>query len=195
MMHVFKLLALIFILSLPLACTTPAQLAQGEDDGGGKGQDLDALFARLKATPSDEEAQIIEVAIFHQWSESGSPQVDALILQGAEAVNDGDYDLALAVFDRVVQLNPNFAEGWNMRATVHFLREDYGAAIADIQRVLILEPRHFGALAGLGRIFLELDEERAALSAFEAALAINPHLESAREQVEQLRESLAGVPT
>ncbi|CAA7611323.1 putative TPR repeat-containing protein [Magnetospirillum sp. UT-4] len=155
---------------------------------------LDTLFQRLRTTPSGEEARMIEITIRHVWAQSGSRPVDAMTTSAVEAIHAGDTAAALATLDRVVAMAPGWAEGWNLRATVHYLRDEYGEALIDIERVLALEPRHFGALAGLGRIFLELEDKQAALKAFEAALALNPHLDDVREESNDLREELAGVP-
>jgi|AGTN01.1.fsa_nt_gi Tetratricopeptide repeat. len=154
---------------------------------------LDALFMRLQTTSNNEEAQMIEVTIRHVWAQSGRASVDGMMMAAVAAMRSGDYDEALAALDHVVKTAPDFAEGWNLRATVHYLREEYALAVADIERVLALEPRHFGALAGLGRIFLELENKKAALRAFEAALRLNPHLDELREETNDLREQLAGI--
>ncbi|MBC7953069.1 MAG: tetratricopeptide repeat protein [Rhodospirillaceae bacterium] len=161
---------------------------------GDRSASLDALFNRLQTTDSDEEAQIIEVTIRHVWAQSGRHGVDAMMGRAVEALHAGNYEQALDALNRVVITAPDFAEGWNLRATVHYLREEYPAAVGDIERVLALEPRHFGALAGLGRIFLELEDKKAALKAFEAALALNPHLADIRHESDDLREQLAGIP-
>jgi tetratricopeptide (TPR) repeat protein len=155
---------------------------------------VDDMLTRLRSTHNEEEAQMLEVTIRHAWASSGRSAVDNLMTQAVEAVHAGEYDTARACVDRVVSVAPDFAEGWNLRATVAYLRDDYGEALVDIERVLRLEPRHFGALAGLGRIFLELDDKKAALKAFDAALAINPHLNEVAEEADQIREQLAGVP-
>ena len=182
-------IALVLLLGASMSCSTdPAPR------GGDRQASLDALFRRLQTTQSDEEAQIIEGTIRHVWAQSGRQGVDAMMGHAVEAMHAGDYDAALEAMNRVVGEAPNFAEGWNLRATIHYLREDYGQAVGDIERVLALEPRHFGALAGLGRIFLELEDKKAALKAFEAALALNPHLADVRTETKDLREQLAGIP-
>ncbi len=99
---------------------------------------------------------------------------------------------ALDDFSTAVAWAPDFAEAWHKRATVHFLMGNYPASIADLRRTLALEPRHFGALAGLGLIYLKLDDERAALKALEKALEINPHLPRTRQNVRELHERLDG---
>jgi tetratricopeptide (TPR) repeat protein len=90
---------------------------------------------------------------------------------------------------------PEFAEGWNKRATVYYLMGNWRASVGDIQRTLALEPRHFGALFGLGLIYEELDQPEAALRSFEATLVLNPHSESTRQMIGQLRQQLRGSPT
>lgn len=156
--------------------------------------DLDTLFMRLKETPDAHEAEMIEVAILHAWAESGQEDVDALMLEGLRALHSANLPVAEALFDEVVRAAPHFAEGWNMRAMVHWLKDDYGLAVGDIRHVLLLEPRHFGALNLLGRIFSELGDNGLALKVLEKAVEINPHLEDAQEQIETLREQVAGVP-
>ena len=156
---------------------------------------LNDLFADLQASHSSIEAGLIEQHIEAIWNKAGNPRVDALMQQGIDALSLRNTEAALAAFDRVVALDPGFAEGYNKRATVEFLRHDFGASVADIKHTLELEPRHWGALAGLGRIYLVLGDKRAALKAFEAALKINPHLTTIAESVKQLKQELAGSPT
>jgi tetratricopeptide (TPR) repeat protein len=115
--------------------------------------------------------------------------------RGIVHMGQGQATLALAAFDAIVQKAPSFAEGWNKRATIYFLMGDFDSSVADIERTLALEPRHFGALSGLGQIYLALDRKAAALRAFEGALAIDPHLSSVREVVEDLKKELGGKPT
>jgi tetratricopeptide (TPR) repeat protein len=100
--------------------------------------------------------------------------------------------VALDYFNRLVTLAPDFAEAWNKRATVYYLMGDYRASVLDIERTLELEPRHFGALSGLGLIYDAIEEPAAALRSFEAAVAINPHLDSTRQRIDALRRQLQG---
>ena len=156
---------------------------------------LDGLFARLQSTVSGSAAQAIEQRIWHLWSEAGDPRVARLLQEGVLAMSQARFRVALERFDRMVARAPDFAEGWNKRATLHYLMGNYSASVGDIQRTLDLEPRHFGALSGLGLIYDAVEEPAAALRSFEAAVAINPHLQSIEQRIIELRRQLAGRPT
>ncbi|MDX1434159.1 MAG: tetratricopeptide repeat protein [Gammaproteobacteria bacterium] len=151
---------------------------------------LDDLFAELAAADDPHDAFVTEMAIWRVWGESGRDDVDALLALGTEAMAGGRLDDAIAIFDRVVAIAPGFAEGWNKRATAYYLRGDYVASVRDIERTLALEPRHFGAISGMGLIFLERGDETGALKAFEEVLKIHPMSSNARRRVEELRERL-----
>jgi len=153
---------------------------------------LDGLFLRLQRTADAREAQQLEQMIWGIWTRAGDGRVDHLMRQGTRALARRDLERALEHFDRVVEAAPDFAEGWNKRATVHYLMGDFTASVRDIQRTLDLEPRHFGALSGLGLIYDALDEPKAALRSMEAALELNPHLDGTRRRVEELRRMLRG---
>jgi tetratricopeptide (TPR) repeat protein len=156
---------------------------------------LPALFERLEAAATNTEARVAEAMIWQIWSESHNEDTNILMRQGLQAMQQQDWPRAIALFTTMVERDPAFAEGWNKRATVYFLSGDLTASVLDIERTLLLEPRHFGALSGLGQIYLALDRKEAALKAFEAALAVDPHLPSVRATVEALKKELAGSPT
>jgi tetratricopeptide (TPR) repeat protein len=161
------------------------------------GQDdprLKALFDTLKTTPSDAEAGAAERQIWLIWTEHKNPEIARLMRHGIAAMSEDDQDLALDDFNTVVKYDKSFAEGWNKRATVEFVMGDYPASIADIERTLALEPRHFGALSGLGQIYLAMNRKELALKAFRAALAINPHLTGVRHTIEELEKRVGGTP-
>jgi tetratricopeptide (TPR) repeat protein len=155
---------------------------------------LAPLFEKLKTTSSDDEAKMAERQIWQIWIEHKNPEIARLMRQGMTAMGGDDQEAALDDFDAVVKYDKNFAEGWNKRATIEFVMGDYSASIADIERTLALEPRHFGALAGLGQIYLALDRKALALKAFHAALAINPHLGNVRQTIEELEKGTKGSP-
>lgn len=167
------------------------------DGAHGDQQDarLNGLFERLRSTPSDSEGKALEQRIWHIWSEAGDPQIDLLLQEGVLAMSAADFQAALERFDLMVEQAPDFAEGWNKRATLHYMMGNFRASVLDIQRTLDLEPRHFGALSGLGLIYDAVDQPAAALRSFEAAVAINPHLESIEHRIIELRRQLAGRPT
>lgn len=156
---------------------------------------LDNLFDRLQTTRDSSEAERIERRIWRIWTETDNSIARRLMGEGLRAMATSRLNTALDRFDRTVAVAPRFAEAWNKRATVHYQMGDYGASVRDIQRALDLEPRHFGALSGLGMIYDALDEKGAALRSFEAALEVNPHLEDAQERVDQLRRRVRGRET
>jgi tetratricopeptide (TPR) repeat protein len=156
---------------------------------------LDELFARLRSTSSAREAVLLEQRIWDIWSEAGDPRIDLLLQEGVVAMSAARFQQALERFDRMVEQAPEFAEGWNKRATLHYLMGNFPASVLDIQRTLVLEPRHFGALSGLGLIYDAVDQPAAALRSFEAAVAINPHLPTIEQRIQELRRQLAGRPT
>ena len=153
---------------------------------------LGPLFDRLMAAPNAESAAPEEQAIWQIWHESGSAEIDALMLRGLQAMGSRDLRAALAAFDRMVRHAPEFAEAWNKRATLNYLMGRLADSIADIDRTLALEPRHFGALSGLGLVYLALDEEEKALDAFDRALAVHPNLAGADTHIRALRDKLRG---
>jgi len=154
--------------------------------------ELDALFTQLEQAPDDASAARIENQIWSHWADSGSPTVNILVERAAAAESDGDNQLALRFLEQASDLAPDFAEPWNRRANLAYRNHDYAGAIAAIQETLKREPRHFGALAGLGLIYEELGQNRAALQAFRAALAIHPHYEVARQGVQRLAAKVEG---
>ncbi len=166
-----------------------APLRAGQDDPR-----LGPLFDTLRTTSSDDAAAAAERQIWQIWIEHNNPEIARLMREGIAAMSEDDEDAALDAFDAVVKYDKNFAEGWNKRATVEFAMGDFDASIADIERTLALEPRHFGALSGLGQIYLSLGRKDLALKAFRAALAIDPHLDSLRATVEELEKSVKGTP-
>ena len=153
-------------------------------------EQLDELFDRLRITADPLEAQIIEVQIWRIWTDSGRDDINALVEDGSRSMVQGLLKEAIAIFDRVVTTLPDFAEGWNKRATAHYLNGDYTASMIDIERTLALEPRHFGAISGMGLIFMVRGDEANALRAFEEVLKVHPHARGAKARVEELHKKL-----
>lgn len=151
---------------------------------------LDDLFMRLGEAESLAEAQGVERRIWRIWHAHDDERVAAAMADGQAALADDDRKGALAAFDHAVKLAPNFAEAWNARATVNFLMGNYRRSLADIRRVLALEPRHFGALAGRGLCWLALERPGRALAAFEASLDLHPHQPGTRARARQVRKRL-----
>ena len=159
---------------------------------GDRFKNLDFLFEALKAAPDADSAKLVEGRIWALWLASGSDTTDLLMSRVKTAQDGKDNKLAIQLLDAVVALRPEYVEGWNRRATIHFANKDYGKSVADIRQVLAREPRHFGALTGLGVIMQELGEEKLALEAFRRALAVNPHLQKVPDFVKTLTEKVEG---
>ena len=151
---------------------------------------LDKLFADLKREKSLMAAKGIEASIWDLWMQSGDPQVDKLMTFSVAAMSARSFDLAVGYLDTIVKLKPDFAEGWNKRATVWWLMDEYGKSIADIERTLALEPRHFGALSGLGMIMQGMGEKQKAMTAYKRALEVDPHLDGVKAAVDTLEKEL-----
>jgi tetratricopeptide (TPR) repeat protein len=165
-----------------MAFTAPAW---AEDDR------LDALFEALRTADAGSYERI-EDQIWALWSRSGSASLDYLLERGRDAIAAGEQAAAIEHLTALVENAPDFAEGWNVRATAYYQAGLVGPALADIARTLTLEPRHFGALSGLGLILEETGQTEAAIRAYEAALAIHPNRPDLREAVERLEEDLQG---
>lgn len=157
-----------------------------------RGVAIDALLKQLEAATDEKAASVIEEAVWQLWLHSGSDTVDLLMSRVIAAMKADDYSLALELLNHIVKLKPDYAEGWNKRATVFFYLRDYASSLRDVERTLSLEPRHFGALAGLGLIFQELGQREQALKAFRRALAVHPYLSAVRKAEKKLSEELEG---
>ena len=177
----------VFTLVLTLAGCGVAARAHARPDPA-----LDALFTQLEAAPDQAASAQIEARIWARWAESGSPTVDVLMDRAQAAETGGDAELAIRFLEQASDLAPDFAEPWNRRASLAYQAKDYAGAIAAIQETLKREPRHFGALTGLGLIREDLGQFNAALEAYRAALAINPHYETALHGVARLQPRVDG---
>ena len=151
--------------------------------------DVPALVAALRDSDAGVRA-LAERALWDVWSRSGSDEIDVLLQAGISELQHGQLEVAIDTFSEVIRRRPDFAEGWNKRATVYYLVGEYRKSAADCDEVLKRNPSHFGALSGYGMIWLRLDEPARALERFEQALAVNPNLESGRAAVDELRARL-----
>ena len=148
--------------------------------------DVPALVQALR-DPDQLVRAFSERALWQVWSRSGDAEVDALFDRGLEQMRAGSADAAIATFSGVIDRRPEFAEGWNKRATLYYFVGEYAKSLADCDEVVKRNPSHFGALSGYGQIYLKLDQPEKALDYFERALAVNPNMEQVQAVIEQLR--------
>lgn len=167
----------------------PTELPRPSND---KNHTLDLLFSALKVAPDDASARAIEARIWSIWAATPSDTAALLASRAKLAMDNQKFDVALSLLDVVVKLRPDYVEAWNRRATIYYLKNDYTRSLADIRQVLAREPRHFGALAGLGMIMQDLGDEKRALKAFREALAVDPRLEKVPDMVKTLSEKVEG---
>jgi tetratricopeptide (TPR) repeat protein len=162
---------------------------------GDPAQNLDRLFAALKAAPTAESAKFIEGRIWTAWASAGGDTA-TLLMSRVKIASDGkDLDLAIKLLTAIIDIKPDYIEAWNRRATIHFHKRNYSASMADLRAVLAREPRHFGAWAGLGMILRDVGDDRRALAAFRRAMALYPHMERVPDLVKKLTESVEGRDT
>ncbi len=163
-------------------------LASGPDGGPS-----DDLFDRLQSAETRMEAESVAADIVAGWLNSGSPTIDILMERGTKAQLAGDLDRAMAFYDRVILIEPDYAEAWNRRASIFMKQDRFDQALRDVNAALEREPRHFGAWLGLGLMLEELGAQRQALEAYREALALHPHLEEARRAEARLAPLVEGT--
>ena len=151
---------------------------------------LDSLFNRLQSDVDMATISQVEAKIWDIWIDSGREDINALMAEGVQDMQMRDFDAALDIFNQVIEMAPEFAEAWNKRATVYYLRNQLSESVEDIQRTLALEPRHFGALSGMGLIFMQMGDDAGALKAYEEVIKIHPHSPSARYHIDALKAKL-----
>ncbi len=171
--------------------STSAQV-KPSDPQKGRQKVLDDLFDRLAKAQDDREAKGVSGAIERVWMHSGSDTADLLMGRAMQALKRKDYALSQELLNAVVEIEPDWAEAWNKRATVRYLADDAMGSMQDIARVIKLEPRHFGALSGMGFILQRSGFDQRALEAFRKALEISPQQEEIRRLVEKLTLSVEG---
>ncbi len=157
-----------------------------------KNDDLPDLFGQLQQASSPQQAVLIEAEIWKKWYERDDSAGGDSMTSAVDAMSTGRYTIALTLLNTLVEQQPDFAEAWNRRATVHYLLGDYTQSLSDIEKTLTLEPRHFGAISGIGLIMLQAGEPEKALHAFERVLQISPQNMGAAKSIKDL-ESKLGV--
>jgi tetratricopeptide (TPR) repeat protein len=157
-----------------------------------QGLNLDRLFEALKLAPDDESAKYVENRIWAMWVATDSDTTTLLMSRVKVAVDAKDLDLGVKLLTAIINIKPDYIEAWNRRATIYYMKKDFNDSLADIHEVLKREPRHFGALSGLGMIMQELGDDKHALEAFRRALAVHPHLEHIPDLVKQLHDKVEG---
>lgn len=159
-----------------------------------RAEQLDILFGRLQQAKGEQQTSpLIEQKIWALWTSSDSPTAEVLLQQAQKAMDGGAPAESLLILDRLIGAHPDFAEAWNRRATLYYLMHKDDKALADIDKVLDLEPRHFGALAGKGMILQRQKKYAAALEAYNEALAINPGLETVKGIIKDIEHIERGI--
>jgi tetratricopeptide (TPR) repeat protein len=153
---------------------------------------LSDLYALLATAEDEDSAKAIADAIERVWVHSGSATIDLLMERSIKAMNEKKVDLALKLLDHVVELAPDFTEGWNRRAYVHFVQNEIERALGDLRRTLALDPHHFKALDGLAQILREIGQKKAALKAFKELLDVHPYWSGAKQAIEELEREVEG---
>ncbi len=164
--------------SIPADKRTPAEI---------RADQLDKLFGVLQSKDAEDVAKRTEENIWSLWSKSDSPTADLLLSQGSAAMGDDEFDAAEQMINHLIETSPDYAESYYVRASLYFRMRRYAKCMADLDKVLELEPRHFGALSGRGLVFYEQDKREDALAAFEEALAVNPYMEAIVAAVKSLK--------
>ena len=177
---------LLTVLMTALLCMAAAANADQNDPR------LDDLFQKLKAADNLTQTAQVETAIWQIWIEHDNAEYADLMRTGIRQMNMNALPAALATFDRLVELAPGFAEAWNKRATIHWLLQDYAASEADITRTLALEPFHFGALSGLGLVYMGQQKFEQARNALHNALEVNPNMPAVKQNLDAINGYLRG---
>ncbi|TCL69738.1 hypothetical protein [Rhizobium sp. BK251] len=184
------------LLAAPFAAAADGSvIIEQKDVNTSPQQRLDNLFAELRRTSDPEKAQTIANQIRMEWNDSGSATVNLLMQWANQAIEEKRNPAALDFLDQAIALKPDYVEGWNRRATLNYAMGNYRKSMADINQVLTLEPRHFGALAGMAAILSESGNDQITLKAWERFLEVYPADKTAQEQVNRLSEKLAGSRT
>ena len=171
------------------AANVPSRVPTSADE---KSKILADLYAHLATADSADAAKKIQATIERLWGYSGSDTVNLLMQRSSKALGAKDYDQALKFLDYVVQIAPDYAEGFNRRAFIHFSRNDMGSAVGDLRRTLALEPNHFRALDGLAQIWRQTGNAKGALRVIKQLLEVHPYWEGASRMAEELAREVEG---
>ena len=188
---------LLWVFPLAFSLLTPGSIAQAEETVAIhkltpheiRDDALDSLFAKLQRASNSDDAKLTEQKIWEVWSQSDSVMADVLLNQASAAMGVGDNRASLKILDQVIATYPAYAEAWNKRATLKFIMGRYDESLADIDKVLDLEPRHFGALSGRGMIYRVQKKWTEALDAFNQALAVNPNMDSVKNAIIEIEKN------
>lgn len=148
------------------------------------------LFATLQETENARAIQVTESQIWEIWLQHANADVEQLMVVGTQRMNARRYAEAMVVFNRLTESFPDYAEGWNKRATLHYVLGNLDESISDIEKTLALEPRHFGALSGLGMVYIQREELSKAKQAFEDLIEVHPNSPNAKQNLELVEEQL-----
>lgn len=193
-MKQISLIALVFLLALPFVAvqaeqrqkiekSSPSKPLSQKDKKALQEEVLDRVFGQLHVEKDPAKAKVLTRAIWRMWAKSGSDTADLLLQRSGKAMRAGRTYISISILSLVLEQYPDFTEAWNKRATAYFILRNFEKSKQDIQQVLKLEPRHFGALSGLGMIYRAEGNDKKALQAFRRALAINPHLKDVKKAV------------
>lgn len=176
----------------PNATSIPPEKEESKTPEVDRGKLLGDLYRQLIEAKDEESAKLVADAIEKLWLSSGSDTVDLLMGRALKSVEEDDHDVALRILDAVVAIAPSYAEGWNQRATVFYLKRDYRRSLNDLRQVLALDPNHFKAINGLALIMQEFGDKKAALEALRRGLKVHPFLGGAKQSEKELSRDVEG---
>lgn len=187
--HTFGIIPLVLVLVLGVwGCSHPSETTTVSTEAEKQKEDkLDQLFTELKRTEDPHQTQSIQAKIWEIWMISEEAEVNQLMLKGIEAMATGELKESIEHFTKVIKIKPDYAEAWNKRATSFYMMGELEAALQDIEKTLVLESRHFGALSGLAAIYLMEGNEDKALKTYERIARIAPAEPNVQEQIHYLR--------
>ena len=175
----------IFIISISILFASKIAIADQNDPR------LNNLFKKLNETENQDEIRDLISDIWNIWYEVDDPKVIEYFEKGIQAMNLRNYPLAIRFFNNLIEEDPNFAEGWNKRATVHFMMGNFDESMQDIIKTLELEPRHFGALDGMGLIFIHQGQFQQAIDVYDKMLEIFPFSVKTMDKKERIQSFIS----